>query len=80
MGGSAKRMASFAELIAKTIGHHTTDLKDLNMSKTDRFSFYKIGPVISVNVSCESLIVVIISTIRCYVQWNPFTVDTIGTA
>ena len=51
MGGSAKRMANFAEFIAKEIGHHTTELKQLDMSKTDRFSFYKIGPVISVNVS-----------------------------
>ena len=51
MGGSAKRMASFAELIAKAIGHHTSDVKQLDMAKTDRFCFYKIGPVLSVNVS-----------------------------
>ena len=51
MGGSTKRMADFAELIARRIGHKTTDVKQLNMSRTDRFSFYKIGPVISVSVS-----------------------------
>ena len=40
-------MEAFAEMIAKEIGHHTAK----NMTKTDRFCFYKIGPVISVNVS-----------------------------
>ena len=51
MGGSANRMGSFAELIAKEIGHHDVERHQLDISKTDRFSFYKIGPVISVNVS-----------------------------
>ena len=51
MGGSAKRMGSFAELIAKEIGHHDVEKHQLDISKTDRFSFYKIGPVISVSVS-----------------------------
>ena len=46
MGGSSNRMASFAELVAKEIGHLTVE----NMTKTDRYSLYKIGPVISVNV------------------------------
>ena len=48
MGGSAKRMASFAELVAEKI---VPKQKVLEMTKTDRYSFYKIGPVISVSVS-----------------------------
>ncbi len=44
-------MGKFAELIAEKIGHHTSDLEKLSMTRTDRFCFYKIGPVISVNVS-----------------------------
>lgn len=51
MGGSSGRMGVFAEMVAKAIGHHKTELKELDLSRTDRFSFYKIGPVISVSVS-----------------------------
>ena len=51
MGGSPKRMGSFAELVAKEIGHHNVEKHQLDISKTDRFSLYKIGPVISVSVS-----------------------------
>ena len=50
MGGSAKRMGTFAEVIANAIGHHKKEMVELDISKTDRFSFYKIGPVLSVNV------------------------------
>lgn len=50
MGGSSNRMAAFAEMIAKAIGHHQTEKEHLNLSQTDRYSLYKIGPVISVNV------------------------------
>ena len=50
MGGSSKRMATFAEKIAKAINHPQTELKHLDMTRTDRFCLYKIGPVISVNV------------------------------
>ena len=51
MGGSGKRMGSFAELVAKEIGHHDIEKHQLDISRTDRYSFYKIGPVLSVNVS-----------------------------
>ena len=51
MGGSGKRMGSFAELVAKEIGHHDIEKHQLDISKTDRYSFYKIGPVLSVSVS-----------------------------
>ena len=50
MGGSAKRMGMFAEVIAKAIGHPKKEKVELDISKSDRFSFYKIGPVLSVNV------------------------------
>ena len=50
MGGAPKRMGSFAEMIAKEIGHEVTDKDQLNQSKTDRFAFYKIGPVLSISV------------------------------
>lgn len=50
MGGSSKRMSNFAGVIAKAINHPQTELHHLNMTRTDRFSFYKIGPVISVSV------------------------------
>ena len=50
-GGSASRMGSFAELIAKEINHPETSKDKLNISRTDRFAFYKIGPVLSVSVS-----------------------------
>ena len=50
MGGSAKRMGMFAEVIAKAIGHPKKEMVELDISKSDRFSFYKIGPVLSVNV------------------------------
>lgn len=43
-------MASFAELVAREIGHPTLERKELEMSRSDRYSLYKIGPVISVNV------------------------------
>ena len=51
MGGSGKRMGSFAELVAKEIGHHDTEKHKLKISRTDRYKFYKIGPVLSVSVS-----------------------------
>ena len=50
MGGSSKRMEKFAGIIAKAINHPQTEPDHLNMTKTDRFSFFKIGPVISVSV------------------------------
>lgn len=56
-GGSVNRMASFAELIAKEIGHPCVTKEELDIAKTDRFAFYKIGPVLSISVSfnCSSV-------------------------
>ena len=50
MGGSSKRMKSFAGVIAKAINHPQTEPDHLEIDRSDRFSFYKIGPVISVSV------------------------------
>ena len=51
MGGAPGRMGGFAERIAREIGHPKQDKKDLDISKTDRFAFFKIGPVLSISVS-----------------------------
>ena len=53
-GGSAARMGKFAELIAKEINYPQVAKEELSIHKTDRFSFYKIGPVLSVSVSTVS--------------------------
>ena len=49
-------MGSFAELIAREIGHPKVLKEELNIAKTDRFSFYKIGPVLSISVSYEMIV------------------------
>ena len=51
MGGSAGRMRSFAEVIAKEINHPVQTAEQLDIHRTDRYAFYKIGPVLSVSVS-----------------------------
>ena len=51
MGGSPGRMESFAEVIAKEIKHPVNSKEELCISRTDRFAFYKIGPVLSISVS-----------------------------
>ena len=50
-GGSVSRMSSFAELIAKELGHPQVTKEELSIAKTDRYAFYKIGPVLSISVS-----------------------------
>jgi uridine phosphorylase len=49
MGGSAGRMRSFAEVIAKEINHPVQTAEQLDIHRTDRYAFYKIGPVLSVS-------------------------------
>jgi uridine phosphorylase len=44
-------MSSFAEVIAKEIGHPQVTKEELSIAKTDRFAFFKIGPVLSISVS-----------------------------
>ena len=49
MGGSASRMGSFAEVIAKEINHPIRTQNELSIARTDRFSFFKIGSILSVS-------------------------------
>lgn len=49
MGGSSDRMKSFAEFIAKETNHPIQTADQLDISRTDRFFLYKIGPILSVN-------------------------------
>ena len=53
VGGSWNRMGGFAEFIAREIGHPHVKREELSISKpgSDRFAFYKIGPVLSISVS-----------------------------
>lgn len=51
MGGPQKRMESFAQFIMKEIGYELpvgTELKDISQ-RGNRYSMYKVGPVLSVN-------------------------------
>ncbi|CAI8040744.1 Uridine phosphorylase 2 [Geodia barretti] len=49
MGGSSGRMRSFAEVIAREINHPVQTAEQLDIHRTDRYAFYKIGPVLSVS-------------------------------
>jgi uridine phosphorylase len=58
MGGTPKRMESFAYYIMKEIGHKLptgTTLQDISQYSY-RYSMYKVGPVLSVSVSLYSLV------------------------
>lgn len=48
MGGSAKRMKDFADFIAEELGHRFPVSEDLT-GNANRFSMYKVGPILSVN-------------------------------
>ena len=64
-------MSSFAELIAKEIGHPQVTKEELSITKTDRFAFFKIGPVLSISVSHDNIIIVslcLATYIGCYNQ------------
>jgi len=60
-GGSSSRLKSFAELVSERL-----DLEYKDMSRTDRFSFFKVGPIICINVShffchmCGRVVVVVV--------------------
>ena len=49
-GGSSNRLEGFAKLLSERL-----DLECKIMSRTDRFAFFKVGPVICVNVSVSLL-------------------------
>ena len=57
MGGTPKRMEQFAEYIMKEIGHKIpagTALHDISQFSY-RYSMYKVGPVLCVSVSTNTL-------------------------
>jgi len=52
MGGSAGRIKHFAKFIQNELKDHVkVDEEPCNMSKSDRYVLYKVGPVLAVNVS-----------------------------
>ena len=48
-GGSPGRMKSFAEHLAPILSIPVEDVEDIH--RTDRYSFFKVGPVLSISVS-----------------------------
>lgn len=55
MGGSANRMRSFAQFIHQQLDlpGNADDIRDI-CEGTDRYSMYKVGPVLSISVSLFS--------------------------
>ena len=52
MGGSTNRIKHFAKFIQGELKDYLKDDNEpLNMSKSDRYVLYKVGPVLAVNVS-----------------------------
>ncbi len=52
MGGSTDRIKLFAKFIQNELKDHVkTDKEPCNLSKSDRYVLYKVGPVLAVNVS-----------------------------
>ena len=52
MGGSTTRIKHFAKFIQGELKDYLKDDNEpLNMSKSDRYVLYKVGPVLAVNVS-----------------------------
>ena len=84
MGGSSGRMKSFAEFIAKETNHPIQTADQLDISRTDRFFLYKIGPILSVNVSEMTISMKLYKREReggregVTVQWNLSNPDTNG--
>lgn len=63
MGGTPKRMENFAHFIMEEIGYKLptgTTLMDISQYSY-RYSMYKVGPVLSVSVSCQCGITVFFS-------------------
>ena len=52
MGGSTGRIKLFAKFMQHELKDHLkVDKEPCNMSKSDRYVLYKVGPVLAVNVS-----------------------------
>jgi len=56
VGGSGGRMRKVADALAEEFHLSDDEKKGIDMSRTDRFLFYKVGPILSVSVSnCSSI-------------------------
>lgn len=52
MGGSTNRIKEFAKFIQSELKDYLkADQEPCNLSKSDRYVLYKVGPVLAVNVS-----------------------------
>ena len=52
MGGSTSRIKEFAKFIQSELKDYLkADQEPCNLSKSDRYVLYKVGPVLAVNVS-----------------------------
>ena len=51
MGGSKNRMKSFAAYFAGQMGLSEEDRDKMDVSRTDRYSVFKVGPVLALSVS-----------------------------
>lgn len=85
MGGSPKRMHQFALYIQKLIGYKLPPGQSLaNISEaSDRYSMYKIGPVLSVNhgIGCPSMAILLHELIKLvhYAKCKDVTFFRLGT-
>ena len=53
MGGSKNRMKSFAGYLADRMGLSEEEKEKIDVSRTDRFSVFKVGSVLVMNVSVQ---------------------------
>ena len=68
MGGSTRRMCDVAEALAEEFHLSDDEKKQMDMSRTDRFVIYKVGPILSVSVSDHSTCSD--SHVVCLAAWN----------
>lgn len=86
MGGSPKRMHQFALYIKDVIGHKLpAGLSFQNISEpSDRYSMYKVGPVLSVNhgIGCPSMSILLHELIKLihYAKCKDVTFFRLGTS
>ena len=61
MGGSKNRMKSFAAYFAGRMGLSEEDRDKMDVSRTDRYSVFKVGPVLALSVSvCQRMWVCVV--------------------
>ena len=51
IGGSTRRMRKVADSLAEEFHLSDDEKKQIDMSRTDRFLIYKVGPILSISVS-----------------------------